>query len=464
MKRILLLRPATDLQKTLPIGLLYLSTYLKKKLNNCVEIYIADLRLKSGFDRNEFYGAVSSFKPDIVGITSLSVEIDETLELARFVKEKFAGARLIIGGPLASSEHAYLAKLDLFDNIVVGEGEEVLSAIVEEHPAAKDMILYSNDFSEIDMNFTNFPDYSLIDLNTYFNLETHEAFQVNREAVPIFTSRGCPFNCGFCLHMFGKKVRFRSLENVIAEIEYLVNEYKIKEIQIEDDIFNIKKERVAKFFSMLNEKNIRLSISFPNGLKYDFLDEEIIILFKANGVYRVPLGIESVSDKIMDLISKRHNFRKLESAIQLLDKYNILTHGFFITGFPGEDIEDLRMSLDFINRSKLHTYRVSRYIPFKNTALYEKYYDNIDIDEKEKIRGANYYVTNINLSNIPDEVIEKELKLNNFKFYLNPIKLCRIFIAFNKKALMRNVYRMLYYFVIGVLPENRKTDQPATLK
>jgi radical SAM superfamily enzyme YgiQ (UPF0313 family) len=448
----------SKLAKTLPIGLLYLSSYIKKKLKADVDVNIKDFRLKNNTGIKELHKDIASFNADIIGITSLNAEVDETLELARFIKKEFSQARLVIGGPLASSEHDYLAKLKIFDNIVVGEGEEALMSIVKGGPASSDNVLFSSYFNQVDLNYVPFPDYSFVDLNTYFNLETHEAFQANKEVVPIFTSRGCPYSCAFCLHMFGKKLRFRNIENVVSEIEYLVNNYKIKEIHIEDDIFNIKKQRVVKFFEHLNQKNIKLSIAFPNGLKYDFLNEEIIKLFKKNGVYRVPLGIESASDKIMEIINKKHNFKKLQTVIQLLNKYNILVHGFFITGFPDERMEDLKMTLDFINHSKLHTYRVSKYLPFKNTDLYEKFGNNFNIDEKKMIKNANYFSTDINVSDIPNSEIEKLLNRNNLRFYSNPIRLYRIFVAINKKALIRNIGRIINYILTGIVPEKNITS------
>jgi radical SAM superfamily enzyme YgiQ (UPF0313 family) len=453
--KVLLLRPPTNLPKTLPVGLLYLASYLKKKLGTNIDIDILDLRLKNNSDEKELYQNIDSKNADIVGITALSAEIDATLKLAKFIKKKFSHVRLVIGGPLASAEHDYLANLNLFDNIVVGEGEEALLSIAAGHPVVSRPVLSSADFNAVDLNYVVSPDYSLVNLTTYFNLETHEAFQANKEAVPIMTSRGCPFNCSFCLHMFGTKVRYRRIENVISEIEHLVSRYKIKEIQIEDDIFNIKKERVVKFFDLLNQKNIKLSIAFPNGLKYDFLDEEIIKLFKKNGVYRVPLGIESTSDRMMTVLRKKHNFNKLQSVIQLLRKYNILVHGFFITGLPGENLEDLKTTLDFINKSNLHTYRVSRYLPFKNTDLYDRLAYNINISEESMIRNANYYSTDINVSDIPLPVIEKVLSRNNLKFYSNPLRLYRIFVAINKKALMRNIGRIFIYILSGILRDKR---------
>jgi len=431
------------------LGLLYLSSYLKKKFGNDIEVSIADFRLRGTTNPKEIEITLSEFGPDIIGITSLSVEIKETLELARFIKDKFPDAKLIIGGPLASSEHELLEQFNIFDHIVVGEGEEALSSIVNGDIDASRRILFAHDFREVDMNYIDYPDYNFVNVSDYFHMDSHEAFQIHKAAVPIFTSRGCPFNCSFCLHMFGKKVRFRNIENVIAEITHLVTRYNVRELHIEDDIFNVKKERMILFFNLLKQKNISLKIAFPNGLKYDFLDEEIIRLFKINGVFHVCLGIESVSEKIMDVLSKKHNLKKLTETISLLSKYNILAHGYFITGLPDENIDDLRVSLEYANKSKLHHYSIFKYIPFKKTSLFEKYASILSIADIDRVEGANYHYSNMNFSNINNATLDKLLKKNIYRFYFSPVRIFNTFLAIDTRTLLRKLYIFIYYLFTG---------------
>lgn len=453
MKNLLLLRPPTKVQKVIPIGLLYLASYAKKMVDD-LQVKIIDLRMCDTFDINQFAKQVAYFKPDIVGISSLSLEINETLHLARFIKDTFRESLLLLGGPLASTEYRVLEQLNIFDHIIVGEGEEIVSSIIGDKIPKENKILFAQDFREVDINYIKFPDYNLIDVPKYFQLSSHEAFQIHKKYAPIFTSRGCPFSCAFCFHAFGKKIRFRDINNVIEEIEFFVSRYGIKELHIEDDVFNIDKKRVLKFFELLNAHKIKIAISFPNGLTYKTLDEDIIQLMKKNGVCRVCLGIETVSDDMMNLISKKHNVPELNKIISLLNKYRILAHGFFIAGFPTETIDDFNKTINFIIKSKLHTFRISRYIPFQGTELYTQFHELFKQKDIEDIQKKRYHSTDINYSNIPTDYINKMIVSANIKFYMNPIRIFNILSAMNKICFLRNILEAAKYIFTGQVKDS----------
>ncbi len=451
VKNIILIRPHSDIPKVIPIGLLYLSTFLLKKSRNTIFPQIIDFRLTQTFDRELLKNAINRSSPTLIGISALSLEIEEVLEIAQFIKKNYTSICLVLGGPLASAEYSFLYELNLFDHIVVGEGEEILFHLSNNSLPEKKTILFARDFSNIDVNYFPFPDYSLLNMENYFVMSSSEVFQINKRYGSIFTSRGCPFTCAFCFafNVFGRKVRFRKIENIVEEVKYLVHTYQIKEIHIVDDIFNVDKKRVLAFFSEMRKHNLKPAISFPNGLKYDFIDEEVVQTLKKNNVYRVCLGIEQTSEKIMHLISKRHNLVKLNQCIELLDKYNLMVHGYFMTGFPTETIKDLYQTTSFILKSKLHTFRFSRYVPYNGTELYLRFFGNPEKSSIDSIKMSLHHSTNINYSDIPTKQVNNIIRLTSIKFYLNPLRIFRIFLATNKLIFFKKSFIAPIYIIAG---------------
>ena len=437
---VLLMRPKSPIQKVVPIGLLYLSAYLKK---NCPQVHVKliDFRLNEEKAYGELSTYLAGFKPDIIGISSLSLELVEAIALAKQCRKTFADAICVLGGPASSSDYDLIEPLNVFDRIVVGEGEEIFKGIVNNTLNDASTTLHASDFPPVDVNAVEMPDYSVINLPDYFLRDnSHEAFQSFKKYVPVFTSRGCPFDCGFCFHLFGKKVRFRNIDNVCNEVEYLVRTYGIKEIHIEDDVFNLDTERVKQFFGFLEKKNIRLAVSFPNGIIYKTLDENLVRILKNGGVYRVSFGIESTSPPIMDLISKKHDVKKLDQVIRFFDRHRILTHGFLITGFPTETETDLDTTIGFILKSRLHTFRFAHYVPFRGTPLYQQFHHLFEKQGLDDTMNARYSAEQV-YSEIPEQVIRAKVRAASIKFYLNPFRVYRIAVAMKKKVLVRFVLR-----------------------
>ena len=453
---ILLLRPFSTIQKVIPIGLLYLSAYLKKACPQ-VKVKLVDFRLHPEKPYARIEDDLEGFIPDIIGISSLSLELMEAIALARQCRTVFPESQLVLGGPASSSDYDVIAPLDVFDRIVVGEGEEIFKGLVNQSIDHASKVLYASDHPAVDVDYVDMPDYPLINLSDYFlRGSSHEAFQTHKRYVPIFTSRGCPFDCGFCFHIFGKTVRFRDIGNVCNEVDFLVQNYGIREIHIEDDVFNLKTDRVKHFFAHLIKENLRLAVSFPNGIIYTNIDADLVRTFKAAGVYRVSLGIESTSPRIMELISKKHDLQKLAEAIRLFDKYRILTHGFLITGFPTETEQDLEATVRFVEKSRLHTFRFGHYVPFRRTPLYEHFSYLFNEQGLDNAASARYRDGQI-YSDISAEVTRDKVRSLSLRFYLNPGRIGRIVAAMNKKVMLLFILRKTKYYLAKLVG---KADSP----
>jgi radical SAM superfamily enzyme YgiQ (UPF0313 family) len=204
------------------------------------------------------------------------------------------------------------------------------------------------------------------------------------------------------------------------------------------------------------KKNLRLAVSFPNGIIYSNMDEEHVKIFKRGGVYRVSFGIESTSPPIMDLISKKHDVKKLAEVIRLFDKQRILTHGFLITGFPTETEADLNETIQFILNSRLHTFRFAYYAPFRGTPLYKKFYHLFEKQNLNDTKNARYSASKI-YSDIPEAITKARIHAASLRFYLSPFRMFRIAVAMKKKVMVRFIFRKTRLFLTQKLKKS-ETD------
>src|SRR3989338_3048292 len=275
--RVLLIRPNSKIVKTPPpLGLMYLASFIKQKGINDVQIIDARrMRLSDGALKDK----IKKFEPDIVGITGLHFEGNGAHAAARITKSLEKKYIVVLGGPYASADYKMALEDKSFDYAVVGEGEESFYELIKCLSEGGNLdglkgVAYRHNGSYQyqprleyieDLDSIPHPAWDLIKLDNYFDsrrLSIGNPLQVEIRAVPIFTSRGCPFGCYYCHNLFGKSVRFRSADNVLQELEYLVSKYGVKEIEILDDVFNIDKDRAKRICDLIIERGIKIKINF----------------------------------------------------------------------------------------------------------------------------------------------------------------------------------------------------------
>lgn len=191
------------------------------------------------------------------------------------------------------------------------------------------------------------------------------------------TSRGCPFRCVFCsTSLFWQRPRYYSPKRVVDEIEYLIKEFNINRITIQDDIFNFSKKRLEEIVEKMKKRNLLGKSEFGGNLRADFVDEDFCRLFKEMGGTYAFLGFESGSEKILKFLKNNTvTVKENRKAIRLLDKYQIAIHGGIIFGSPGETKKDMEKSLQFMKwfstfkyASRLHPYILT---PYPGTKIWQ---------------------------------------------------------------------------------------------
>lgn len=346
---------------TPPLGLGYLSSYLSQF---GISTVIID-GLNERFNAQRMIKKIAELKPDAVAITCLTAFYNEVVSLSRELKKN--KITTIIGGPHPTFLPYQTLVESQADYVVCGEGEiPLLTLIKHDFHNQKIQGVYSLEDlkderqkiikAKIVENLDDlpFPDWEQMNPEDYPRAP-HGAFIKGFPVGVIITSRGCPYECAFCAapKFCDRKIRFRTPENVVAEIEYLMKKYHVKEIHFEDDNFAFKSDHVKKICSLLIQKNVKIHWACPNGIRADHISPELLRLMKKSGCYYLAYGIESANPEILKNIKKRESLETIQRAIDMTERAGIAAQGFFIFGLPGETDSTIDESITFALRSRL---------------------------------------------------------------------------------------------------------------
>lgn len=268
-------------------------------------------------------------------------------------------------------------------------------------------------------------------------------------AANIITSRGCPFDCVFCFKgVYGKKYRFRSKESVTEEWRWLIEKLGVKEIAVQDDLFNIRIDRAKDICREIIKEKLVLPWTTPNGIRADAFDDELAELMVRSGCYRIAFGIESGNQKILDSIGKKIKLEKIEQAIKTAKKAGLKTLGFFVMGSPGETSLTMQDSIDFAVKTDPDYAQFSVATPFPGTRLFDIINKAGEINTKDWSSYSQFdrkeYFT---YGYIDRKIVEKYVKKAYRRFYLRPKKLLRLIFNTLRPAKLKDAFSGAFYFI-----------------
>jgi anaerobic magnesium-protoporphyrin IX monomethyl ester cyclase len=355
---------------------------------------------------------------DYYGLGPTITEYGSALEVKDLIKKHNPAARIVLGGT-----HATLTPDDCledgFDCVVVGDGEAVAETA------------FSSDATLIFAEEKNLDEYPIID-RSLIDIKSYEYFIDGLLATPVITTKGCPYKCGFCSKVY-KTVRFRSADHVKREIDYL-HGIGYEALMFFDDTFIVNSKRVHQIASYLKELKItwRCLVRGDLIVKYgsDFTD-----MLYDTGCVEVGMGIESGSNKILDIINKGESIETIKAGIKILQNSGIRVKGFFIIGLPGEDKTTLKETDDFVSEMNLHDMDFSIFKPYPGSPIYnnkknydilwdEMDYSNTFYKGNGREVGGNIRTSYLTNDKIASEMygLEKKHKLGgvNDRFINNP--------------------------------------------
>lgn len=444
-----------------PLGVLYLSGYLKKYMGNAVDVDLIDLRIIKDKHR-ALKHKLRDYNPHIIGISTLAFEhrfLDENVE---FIKRHAPEALLVIGGPYATSNAPSILKENRIDYAIIGEGEKSLLNLVKTFAKGSDLrrvkgIAYrdGNDvvFTEKEDYIENLdtiplPDYSLINFEDYWgNRLQFNGILAEKRHASVISSRACPYRCVYCHSIFGKKLRKRSAGHFVSEIRMLYDRYKVREFHIIDDVFNLDRQRMHSICRLIIQSGMKIKIAFPNGLRGDILEHEDIALLKQAGAYMLTLAIESGSKRVQTLIRKNLNIEKVLDNIAFAEKLGLITRGFFMLGFPGERVDEMRLTIQTAVKSRLSMASFFVVVPFENTELHDMAKAYLDVMDKDLL--YSYQASTSFYEKVTGFKVGRLQKMAYLRFY-TPLRLMRVFLKIPRKSYQLSKWLSFAYDLLRI--------------
>jgi len=364
-KRVLLIKPPAMTQEghsDPPLGLLYLAGTLRAQ---GLEVKVLD-----GYvcGRRGIEEAICSYAPDLLGITTLTASRHQSLEIARWAKERNPSLLTVLGGP-----HATIMWKQLLDNYpwvdvcVLGEGEMTLLEIATGKPWEEiaGIALRQNGNclrtrprkNVANLDELAFPAWEEVEFSAYpprppGGLVTHRGIDLARgPRLPVIFSRGCIGHCHFCSTWWiWKGWRHRSPANMVEELESLVSRYGIRHFCFEDDIFSADMEAAKSLCEEIISQGLK--IAWFACTRADCVDEELLFKMAAAGCYGVSYGVESASQEILKHLGKQQSMVQAEQAIRLTKRAGMQATCLLIIGSPWETRESISETADFLCRAE----------------------------------------------------------------------------------------------------------------
>jgi len=414
-----------------PIGLGYIHSYLESKRHSVQTLFLNDYP----FDQclNIFEENIINFKPNIIGIQMLTNNRVSSFRIIEYLHDHHPSIRIIIGGIHASLMHEQILDKYPYLVAVLGEGELTFSELAESIGAGKNIdsikgIAYCNDLG----NIVRTPQRELIENLDVLPFPKHSAFfQNNRKVAGILTSRGCPFSCSFCcLDMVSRrKVRYRSVDNVIKEILYLKNSFpKLKTIWIHDDSFFLDNDRAISICDEIVKNKIKLKFICSGRMKP--VSKKLVKSMERAGFTYVLLGLESGSAKILKNCHKGISPDDAINIFRLFKNSSIELATFLIVGLWGEDDNSISETIDLVRALQKIKYTfygdIGVLYIYPGTEIYE-------IAKTAGIIDDNYWMS---VNPVPFFTVEHGVdKLFEYKnTILNSVSFMRIFTKDGFKA------------------------------
>jgi len=360
------------------MGLAYIAAVLVKS-GNSVEIMDIDAECLSPWD---FAAAIKAKRYDIAGFTVTSPTLSSALELAGVAKKESPATITVFGGIHATIKPRETLSFRCVDVVVKGEGEITFREIAESFKHKRDLSYVKGLAYKKNGIFTETPPRSLIENLDELPFPARDLFKkkaytypdaLYRNTAPMITSRGCPGMCTYCnvRQIFGNVFRTRSARSVADEIEFLVKKMHVKEIHIWDDNFTTVRGRVFEIRDEIRKRNIRVKFAFPNGIRADFLNEDIMKALKDMGTYSMAVGVESGSQEVLNKARKGVKLRKVEEVFALAKKMKLETWAFFMIGLPGDDPRTIKQTIDFAKKLNPDVAKFHILKPYPGTEVYE---------------------------------------------------------------------------------------------
>lgn len=360
-------------EKILPLGILSVGSALKKngflvKLININETEIEQIATE-----------IAEENPEFVGLSVMTgMQTRHSAEFSKKLKDLNKQIKILWGGIHPSLLPEQCLNEDYIDFVIIGEGEETaieLAQAIQNKGNYKQILgLGYKDQGQVKINprrplISDLDqwrlDFSLLNMENYvYPLGKYQ------RVIAYKTSRGCPYQCAFCYnHEFNQgKWRTWSIKTVIEDINYLKEKYKIEAIKFYDDNFFVNKNRALEILQAIN-------LPSHVEVRIDVIDDALAAELQKLKIFDMLIGLESGSNRILELIDKRFTVDRLKAGVEIIKKYNLHATYSFIVGLPTETKEEFQKTIDLMYEIfKIHPqagFTLGVYLPYPGSRLYQ---------------------------------------------------------------------------------------------
>ncbi len=343
-----------DQKRNTPLGILYIASWLERHGHT---VQVADLRDISG----EFWSHKIKHA-DLYGITATTPEYPYAISIAKLIKFHLKASIIVLGGVHATADPENIDPI--FDKVVMGEGELSILEVIKDIRYGTQKRIYPCLKRIDNLDSLPFPARWLLPRESFVSLTS----TIKGEAsTAIIGSRGCAYNCSFCASkiMWERRVRFRSPDNIVAEIKQLIG-YGINHFRFQDDTLGLS----HKWIMELCEKIKPLGVTWRGTTRVDHSEYDILKAMKDAGCYEIGYGIETLGDTILEFNNKGITEKEIKTAILTTHEIGLKTRLFFMIGLPGQDINIADNIIKFLEEVKPTAVNLSTFVPLPGSDIY----------------------------------------------------------------------------------------------
>lgn len=419
--------------KTLPLNLAYLAAYLLDKGYHDVQILDSEVREMSYRD---IVKKVRRINPDVLAMTAPTPSYQQVEDLSKIFKKLKPSMKIVAGGPHPSALPERTLLESEIDFLIIGEGEQTMHELVKMLDKERKQFrmidglafkekgrVIINKPRELikDLDSIPFPARHLLEKEDYYIPPTRRVS--NKKGTTMITSRGCPFDCSYCISqmIWGRGVRFRTAKNVVDEIEECVRA-GYGEFNFHDDLFTASEKRVIEICDEIKRR--KLKIGWACQARVDRVTEKMVRAMKSAGCGKISFGFESGSLKILKKMNKRITPQMGLRAVKIVKKVGIRTSGSFMLGNIGETKKTMRQTIDFAKKLQVDTATFFQTSPYIGTRLYQESIEKGYL--KKHVKWKDYALLSKNqpaldLPGLTAREVAGTIKRAYLEYYLNPV-------------------------------------------
>jgi anaerobic magnesium-protoporphyrin IX monomethyl ester cyclase len=424
-----------------PLGISYIAAVLEE---NEIDVKIIDgAALEMSWE--ELEKEILKYSPDIIAVTAVTPTINQALRTAKVAKDTCPEAYIVLGGYHPTFTYSELLKNDFVDIVVCGEGEYTMLELAEAVESGRDLRevkgIATREFKTPprpiieDLDELPFPARHLLPMDKYKIVNT------KLPVGTLISGRGCPFKCSFCAStaLHGQKLRLRSVENIVDEMEHLLNDHDAEMIAFMDDTFTVNKKRVEQVCDEIKKRN--LDVYWGCTSRVDTLSRDLLRKMRDVGCITLFVGVESADQQCLDDLNKQTTIEMVKKTFELTRELDVRTIASAVLGMPGDTKQSIKNTISFV-KSLDPSYAVfALATPYPGTQFYIKAREEnlIKIDDWSKYSLMTPVLETVDCSL---EELKKMQKKAFREFYLRPSYILRQ-LRMDGSIILKAVFAML---------------------